>query len=78
MRHALEKPPYFGAGKLAYVAGLVEKSINRTMNEREEMNRIFSRAVDKETTARKAIEELSLFDDPIARLDFIPALEGLL
>ena len=77
LRSVLERPPYFGAGKLAYVAELVEKSINRTMNERAEMNLIFSRAVDGELAAAKAIEELSIFDDPIARLDFIPALEQM-
>jgi len=74
---ALEKPPYFGAGRLAYVSDLVEKSINRTMNERAEMNLIYSRAVDGETSASKAIEELYLFDDPIARMDFIPTLERI-
>jgi MoxR-like ATPase len=77
LRSALERPPYFGAGKLAYVAMLVEKSINRTMNERAEMNQIFSRAVDGELIAARAIEELSTFDDPIARLDFIPTLEQM-
>jgi len=77
LRSALEKPPYFGAGKLAYVAMLVEKSINRTMDERAEMNRIFSRAVDGELAAAQAIGTLSTFDDPIARLDFIPALEQM-
>ena len=41
------------------------------------MNLIFSRAVDGELAAAKAIEELSIFDDPIARLDFIPALEQM-
>lgn len=77
LRSALERPPYFGAGKLAYVAELVEKSINRTMNERAEMNQIFSRAVDGELAAAQAVEELSTFDDPIARLDFIPTLEQM-
>ncbi|MDD1750699.1 MAG: ATPase, partial [Methanothrix sp.] len=77
LRHLLERPPYFGAGKLAYVAGLVEKSINRTMNERAEMNRIFSRAVDGELAVAEAIEELLTFDDPIARLDFLPCLEQM-
>lgn len=77
LRSALERPPYFGAGKLAYVAMLVEKSINRTMNERAEMNLIFSRAVDGELAAAQAIETLSTFDDPIARLDFIPTLEQM-
>jgi MoxR-like ATPase len=77
LRSVLERPPYFGAGKLAYVAELVEKSINRTMNERAEMNRIFSRAADGELSAARAIEELSTFDDPIARLDFIPHLEQM-
>jgi MoxR-like ATPase len=77
LRSVLERPPYFGAGRLAYVAELVEKSINRTMNEREEMNRIFSRAADGELSAARAIEELSTFDDPIARLDFIPHLEQM-
>ncbi|MFZ2471232.1 MAG: AAA family ATPase [Methanothrix sp.] len=77
LRSALERPPYFGAGKLAYVAELVEKSINRTMNERAEMNQIFSQAVDGEIAAAGAIEELSTFDDPIARLDFIPTLEQM-
>jgi MoxR-like ATPase len=47
------------------------------MNERAEMNRIFSRAVDGELAAAQAIEELSTFDDPIARLDFIPTLEQM-
>ena len=77
LRSVLERPPYFGAGRLAYVAELVEKSINRTMNERDEMNRIFSRAADGELSAARAIEELSTFDDPIARLDFIPHLEQM-
>jgi len=57
------------------VADLVEKSINRTMNERAEMNRIYSRAMDGQMDAGRAIEELSLFDDPIARMDFIASLE---
>jgi len=77
LRSALEKPPYFGAGKLAFVADLVEKSIDRTMNERAEMNRVYSRAVDGNISASQAIEELSAFDDPIARLDYIPALEQM-
>ncbi len=77
LRYVLERPPYFGAGKLAYVAELVEKSINRTMNERAEMNRIFSRAVDGELAVAEAMEELSIFDDPIARLDFLPCLEQM-
>jgi MoxR-like ATPase len=74
----LEKPPYFGAGKLALVAEMVEKSINRTMNERREMNLIYSRAMDEDLDAARTIEELSSFDDPIARLDFIPSLESRL
>ena len=71
----LEKPPYFGSGKLALIAEMVEKSINRTLNERREMNLIYSRAVDGDLDAAGAIEDLSSFDDPIARMDFIPALE---
>ncbi|HNX09526.1 MAG TPA: AAA family ATPase [Methanothrix sp.] len=78
MRNVLEKPPYFGAGRLAYVTELTEKSINRTMNERADMNMIFSSAVDGDLDPAKAIEELSGFDDPIARLDFVPRLELLL
>ena len=78
MRNVLEKPPYFGAGRLAYVTELTEKSINRTMNERADMNMIFSSAVDGDLDPAKAIAELSGFDDPIARLDFIPRLEGLI
>jgi len=74
----LDKPPYFGAGKLALVAEMVEKSINRTMNERREMNLIYSRAMDGDLDAARTIEELSSFDDPIARLDFIPSLESRL
>jgi MoxR-like ATPase len=73
----LERPPYYGARKLAFVSELVEKSINRTLNERAEMNMIFSRAVDGEISPREATRELSGYDDPIARLDFLPALEGL-
>jgi MoxR-like ATPase len=76
-RSMLERPPYYGAGRLAYVADLVEKSINRTLNERGEMNMIFSRAVDGEISAREAIRELSGYDDPIARLDYIPVLERM-
>jgi len=74
----LDKPPYFGAGKLALVAEMVEKSINRTMNERREMNLIYSRAMDGDLDVARTIEELSSFDDPIARLDFIPSLESRL
>ncbi|HOU70523.1 MAG TPA: AAA family ATPase [Methanothrix sp.] len=76
MTSVLEKPPYFGVGKLAYVASLVNKSIDRTMNERREMNLIYSHAMDREISASQAIEELSSFDDPIARMDFIPHLES--
>jgi len=77
VRSIIERPPYYGAGKLALVAEMVEKSINRTMNERADMNLIFSRAVDGEVQVSAAIEELSIFDDPIARLDFIPFLEQM-
>lgn len=77
VRSALERPPYYGAGKLAFVSELVEKSINRTLNERAEMNLLFSQAVDGELDISKALQELSVFDDPIARLDFVPALERM-
>jgi MoxR-like ATPase len=77
IRSLLERPPYFGAKKMAYVAQLAEKSINRTMNERAEMNFIFSQAVDGEMSIAEALSELSQYDDPIARLDFIPSLEHL-
>jgi len=77
IRSIIDRPPYYGARKLAFVAELVEKSINRTMNERADMNLIFSRAVDGETSVWRAMEELSIFDDPIARLDFIPSLEQM-
>lgn len=73
----LERPPYYGARRLAFVSELVEKSINRTLNERAEMNMIFSRAVDGEISPQEAARELSGYDDPIARLDFVPALLGL-
>ncbi|MCK9566323.1 MAG: hypothetical protein M0Q43_09765 [Methanothrix sp.] len=53
------------------------KSNWKLINERAEMNLIFSRAVDGELAAAGAIEELSTFDDPIARLDFIPTLEQM-
>jgi MoxR-like ATPase len=76
-RSTLERPPYYGAGKLAYVAGLVETSINRTMNERGEMNMIFSGAADGEVPIRDAILQLSEYDDPIARLDYLPRLERM-
>jgi MoxR-like ATPase len=76
-RSALDRPPYYGARKLDYVCDLVEKSINRTLNERGEMNMIFSRAIDGEIRAEDAIKELSGYDDPIARLDYLPALERL-
>ncbi|MGB4087604.1 ATPase [Methanothrix sp.] len=77
VRSIIDRPPYYGARKLAFVAELVEKSINRTMNERMDMNLIFSRAVDGKRSISGAIEELSIFDDPIARLDFIPSLEEM-
>lgn len=76
-RSILERPPYYGARKLAFVSDLVEKSINRTLNERGEMNMIFSSAVDGETSFADAIRELSRYDDPIARLDYLPALERM-
>ena len=77
IRSALERPPYFGAKKLAYVAQLVEKSINRTMNERADMNLLFSRAIEGKVAIAQALVELSTYDDPIARLDFIPSLEQM-
>jgi hypothetical protein len=41
------------------------------------MNMIFSSAVDGETSIADAIRELSRYDDPIARLDYLPALERM-
>jgi len=76
-RSLLERPPYYGACKLAFVSDLVEKSINRTLNERAEMNTIFSQAVDKEISSQEAARLLQDYDDPIARLDFLPALERM-
>jgi MoxR-like ATPase len=73
----LERPPYYGTRKLDYVRDLVEKSINRTLNERGEMNMIFSRAVDGEIQPRAALKELEGYDDPLARLDYVKALEGM-
>jgi hypothetical protein len=73
----LERSPYYGAGKLAYISELVERSINRTMNERGEMNMIFSGAVDGEIPVKEAIKRLSEYDDPIAQLDYLPALEKI-
>ncbi len=77
LRSMLERSPYYGAGKLAYISELVERSINRTMNERGEMNMIFSGAVDGEIPVKEAIKRLSEYDDPIARLDYLPALEKM-
>jgi MoxR-like ATPase len=77
VRSLLERPPYYGARKLAFVSELVEKSINRTLNERADMNIIFSRALEGEISPQEAARELSGYDDPIARLDFLPALERL-
>lgn len=77
VRSLLERPPYYGAMKLAFISELVEKSINRTLNERVDMNMIFSKAVDGEISPQEAARELSGYDDPIARLDFLPALKGL-
>ncbi len=74
-RSAIERPPYYGSRKLDYISDLVERSINRTLNERGEMNMIFSRAVDGEISAGDATKELSGYDDPIARLDYLPFLE---
>lgn len=76
-RTMLERPPYYGARRLLYVEDLVEKSINRTLNERGEMNMIFARAVDGEISPRVALEELSGYDDPIAKLDYARALERM-
>jgi len=73
----LQRPPYYGAHRLAFISELVEKSINRTLNERAEMNMLFSRAVDGEISHQEAIKMLSEYDDPIARLDFVPALLGM-
>jgi MoxR-like ATPase len=73
----LERPPYYGARKLAFVSDLVEKSINRTMNERGEMNMVFSSAMDGEASLADAMKELSGYDDPIAQLDYLPALEKM-
>jgi len=64
--------------KLAFVFDLVEKSINRTLNERGEMK---SRSSPGRWTRRsaldEALQELSAYDDPIARLDYIPSLEQM-
>ncbi len=76
-RSVLERPPYYGARRLEYVRDLVEKSINRTLNERGDMNMIFSRAIDGEISFKEAARELAGYDDPIACLDYIPALEQM-
>jgi len=41
------------------------------------MNLVFSRAVDEEMALDEALQELSAYDDPIARLDYIPSLEQM-
>ncbi|MHC1630833.1 MAG: AAA family ATPase [Methanotrichaceae archaeon] len=76
-RSMLEKPPYYGARRLEYVKNLIETSINRTLNERGEMNMTFAQAVDGEISVQKAIRDLSGYDDPLVRLDYIPALEKM-
>ncbi|MCR3883451.1 AAA family ATPase [Methanotrichaceae archaeon M04Ac] len=76
-RTMLERPPYYGARRLEYVRDLVEKSINRTLNERGGMNMIFARAVDGDISPGEAMEELSGYDDPIAALDYMKALERM-
>ncbi|MCJ7445240.1 MAG: MoxR family ATPase [Methanotrichaceae archaeon] len=76
-RSSLERPPYYGSRKLEFISELIEKSINRTLNERGEMNMIFSSAIDGEISYGDAIKELSNYDDPIARLDYIPMLERM-
>lgn len=76
-RSMLERPPYYGARSLSYAADLVEKSINRTLGERGEMNLLFSQAVDGEISRDEALSRLREYDDPIARLDYVPTLEGM-
>ncbi|MFB3764172.1 MAG: ATPase [Methanotrichaceae archaeon] len=76
-RSSLDRPPYYGTRRLDYVRDLIERSINRTLNERSDMNMIFSRAVDRDISIQDAINELSGYDDPIARLDYIPCLERM-
>ncbi|HWQ21079.1 MAG TPA: AAA family ATPase [Methanotrichaceae archaeon] len=76
-RSLLERPPYYGARKLDFVSDLAEKSINRTLNERGEMNMVFSQAVDGDLSGKEALRRLSEYDDPIARLDYVPALERM-
>jgi MoxR-like ATPase len=78
LRSAFDRPPYYGADKKAFVSDLIGKSIDRTLNERSEMNMLFSSAVDGETSPRDAIKELSGYDDPIARFDYVPALERMM
>ncbi len=77
-RSLFDQPPYYGSRKLDLVRTLVEKSIDRTLNERGEMNMILSRAMDGDMPLRRAIRELEEFDDPLARLDYIPALARML
>ncbi|MGB3944030.1 MAG: ATPase [Methanothrix sp.] len=76
-RAVLDRPPYYGARRLQFVRDLVEKSIDRTLNERGEMNMIFARAVDGDISREEAMEELSGYDDPIAALDYVKALERM-
>ncbi|HNR58245.1 MAG TPA: hypothetical protein PKJ51_07295 [Methanothrix sp.] len=76
-RTMLERPPYYGAGRLQYVRDLAERSINRTLNERGEMNMVFARAIDGEVSPKEALEEISRSDDPIARLDYARVLERM-
>ena len=74
-RTLLERPPYYGARKLSFISELVEKSINRTLNERAEMNRIFSKAVDGETIQERRCASCRPTTIPSLGWTLFPALE---
>jgi len=70
-------PPYHSVLKMSFVSDLVERSINRTLNERAEINTLFAEGVDGKISKDDAILKLKNFDDLIAKYDYIPFLESI-
>lgn len=66
-----KKPPYYGADKLQFTKELVNKSINRTLNERRSLIKTFIEG----TKGKDVTDNLNQHDDLLAKCDFAEYLK---
>jgi MoxR-like ATPase len=67
-----KKPPYYGANKLQFTKELVNKSINRTLNERRSLIKTFLEGLK----GKNVTDTLNQHDDLLAKCDFAEYLHN--